>query len=37
MSPSEGFGAYTDYGRLKSAIVGSAEGLSMTPLNPKLD
>ena len=36
MSPSEGFGAYTDYGRLKSAIVGSAEGLSLPPFNPTL-
>ena len=36
MSSSEGFGAYTDYGRLKSAIVGSAEGLSLPPFNPTL-
>jgi len=30
------FGAYTDYGVLRAAIVGSAEGLSLPPFNPSL-
>ena len=29
MSQTEGFGAYTDFGKLRTAIVGSAEGLSL--------
>ena len=36
MSSNEGFGAYTDYGQLKSAIVGSAAGLALPPFNPTL-
>ena len=30
------FGAYTDYGVLRAAIVGSAEGLALPPFNPTL-
>ena len=30
------FGAYTDYGALRGAIVGSADGLSLPPFNPTL-
>ena len=30
------FGAYTDYGKLRGAIVGNAEGLSLPPFNPTL-
>jgi len=30
------FGAYTDYGVLRAAIVGSAEGLALPPYNPTL-
>ena len=30
------FGAYTDYGVLRAAIVGSAEGLALPPFNPSL-
>jgi N-dimethylarginine dimethylaminohydrolase len=30
------FGAYTDFGRLRAAIVGSAEGLALPPFNPTL-
>lgn len=30
------FGAYTDYGKLRAAIVGSAEGLALPPYNPTL-
>lgn len=36
MSESEGFGAYTDYGKLRGAIVGIAEGLVLPPFNPTL-
>ena len=36
MSQSEGFGAYTDFGRLRTAIVGSAQGLALPPFNPTL-
>ena len=36
MSQPEGFGAYTDFGKLRTAIVGSAEGLSLPPFNPTL-
>ena len=30
------FGAYTDFGRLRAAIVGSADGLALPPFNPTL-
>jgi len=30
------FGAYTDYGTLRGAIVGSADGLTLPPFNPTL-
>ncbi len=30
------FGVYTDYGKLRGAIVGNAEGLSLPPFNPTL-
>ena len=30
------FGAYTDYGVLRAAIVGIAEGLALPPFNPSL-
>ena len=30
------FGAYTDFGTLRAAIVGSAEGLTLPPFNPTL-
>ncbi len=30
------FGAYTDFGTLRAAIVGSAEGLALPPFNPTL-
>ena len=30
------FGAYSDFGMLRSAIVGSAEGLTLPPFNPTL-
>ena len=30
------FGAYTDFGRLRAAIVGSADGLALPPFNPPL-
>ncbi len=36
MTQNEGFGAYTDYGKLRSAIVGSAQGLALPPFNPTL-
>ncbi|MEO1846058.1 MAG: hypothetical protein ABGY05_01640, partial [Pseudomonadota bacterium] len=36
MGESEGFGAYTDFGKLRSAIVGSVEGLALPPFNPTL-
>jgi len=36
MVESEGFGAYTDFGNLRSAIVGSVEGLALPPFNPTL-
>ena len=30
------FGAYADFGGLRAAIVGSAEGLALPPFNPTL-
>jgi len=35
-SSGSSFGAYTDFGALRSAIVGSAEGLTLPPFNPTL-